>query len=1079
MKKRILSFVLLLACVTVLAAAVAFNGFAADTVTMADLASGDATVQSGDTVTIASADDLDLLAKYVADGGATEGIIFLQTGNIAMKSGSATNRSTMREIGTADHPFKGTYDGAGYTISNVQFTNRDDNSVVGKKTGLNTYRAPFAYIEDAEVKDLTILLGTKTSTPGTQSYLGGIVAKAVNSTISGCSVATDTANTTIAEGGRVMGIATGVGHVGGIVGHADNTVIDGCTVYVVVKGAGRVGGIVGLAENGSVISDCRMAGTVDTMGTNAGKCLGYGGIVGELKGSAVENCYAGGTVKGFINVGGVVGMVASDAVVENCFSDAKAEGSNGNASVIGAIAGLNEGTVKYAYASASVRENILKNIVLFGANNGIEEHVYLYDAVKNTDDSYDFVIGELVFHKGVVPCSLINSVCPAENCEACENTREVACTACGGNGFDGACSTCSGTGKVMCITCTHQICSSTGLVQADCYEFVAFDADTSITIGDVENITELDVALNAWITELHADSADAYVEWVVAGNKIINCTHTDFTYKAYEGKAPNCTETGVGDKHCALCDKLIEENVIVPATGHKWDPKGPTCIAAQKCLTCGVDNPEVPATGVHVVPDGTPACKEGVICATKGCDFVLSPTVKHSRPADAPVCATVTCTVCGGTAKSDVAHTPTDAYTCKDTTCSVCTETIVATTDHVLADGAFLCHDNKCTACGDTVSASVSHTRPEGVAACKEGVECTVCGETIATGAQHSAGMAPGCERNQICTACGKELQPALGHSYAGEQNCYEGITCRVCGTTKTEVIDGVTVTYGPLGNDYCVANRDGATCTIGVYCSVCGRRMVKPLGHALGDEATCGKGQSCTVCHIMIENATGEHTLDWANAKEVKAATDVAGAIVEVTCTSCARVFERYLPGDATDADGIVSIEGVGATNVITVDTLKVSDFATNAVATNNKLIQAMKITVTAGGVAVTPDGKVKVSLALNNTALKLSAGDIKLFNLDTGAEITGFTVDGGFVTFETDAYGNFGVATSADVYADNFPDEDSGLPIGAIIGIVAGAVVLVTVVVVVIVVLSRKKKGGASVDDGAGASDDEGNAE
>ena len=1091
MKKRILSFVLLLACVTVLASVVAFHGFAADTVAMADVTAGTATVEAGDTVTISTADDVLALAAYVEAGGLTEGVTFLQTANIAMPNVTNALFSTMNPIGTATNPFRGVYDGAGYTISNVQLTKNTMTAMANGAAALTNYRAPFAYIEGAEIKNLVISLGSKAAAPGTINYLGGIVASAVDSSITGCSLtalASDCGQGALASG-QIQGIfnaTTGVGNVGGIAGYANNTVIDGCTVYTNIVGMARVGGIVGLAENGTVISDCRMAGNVDVRGANATKCLGFGGIAGELIDSKIENCFSGGTVKGFSNVGGVVGMIDADSAVENCFVNAKITPANLTQSkCLGTIAGLNNGTVKYAYASVAVRASIKDNIVLFGNDQGTVEHVYFYDTVKNADETYDFVIGSLVqVLNGEVPCSSVNTECPAENCVTCGNTRRLDCEACAAPGE--TCVVCNGEGFVKCDVCTHQICDSTGIVTIDYYKFEAFDASTSITIGSVENITELDVALNAWITELHPDNADDYVSWVVVGNNIINCAHTDFSYKAYEGEEPTCTETGVGNKHCALCDKLIEENVIVPANGHKWDPKGATCIAAQKCLTCGVDNPDVPAHGLHKAPSGTPACREGVICATEGCTAVVEPSAKHTRPADALACADAICTVCEGLAVSDIPHTPDAEYKCKDTTCTVCAAVIKPTEPHVLPEGAHLCHDNECTACGDTVPASIAHTRPEGVPACKEDVICTVCGDTIATGSAHSAGMAAGCERDQICTSCGKILQPRLGHSYApdAKQTCYQGINCRTCGEVKKEIVDGVEVTYGPLGNDYCIPNRDGATCTVGVFCSVCGRRMVKPLGHSLGDEATCGKGQSCTVCHTIVENATGEHTLDWANAKEIKPATDVATAIVEVTCTTCARVFERYLPGTATDSDGLVSIEGVAADKTITATTLKVSDFATNSVAANNKLIQAINIAVTSAGEAVTPDGKMKVSFALNNTVLKLKKEDIKLFNLDTGAEISGFTVDGGFLSFETELYGNFAVTTSAEVYSANFPAEnngtdENGAPIGLIIGIAAGAVVLIAVIVVVIVLLTKKKKGGASVDDGAADDGDEGNAE
>ena len=1091
MKKKILSFVLLLACVSLLASVFAINTSAANTVTMTEVNTGVA-VASGDIVTVSTADELFMLAKYVSDGKTTEGITFLQTANIALPTVSNVNFSTMDPIGTATHPFKGTYDGQGFTISNVQVTRNNRTGFAA----LATYRAPFAYIEGATLKNVTVAIATRTAAPLTMSYIGGLVAKATDSSIIGCSVVEDKVNTTITEGAKVMGMMTGVGHVGGVVAYASNTVIDGCTSYILVQGAGRVGGIVGLAENGTVIRDCRSVGKVqNAIGSAvAAKCIGYGAVAGELKGSAVENCYASGSVDAYNKVGGVVGIADATSTVANCFSDAKVTASASGA-VYGAIAGENAGALSYLYATIANRQNYLENIVLVGANTGTMADVYFYNTVEN-GEGYDFILGELVTNKDThVPCSLINGVCKAENCPICHNERFVDCENCDETTM-ATCVTCEGAGKIACTECVHQVCDTKGYIVRDTYEFVAFDENTSITIGTKTGIRELDVALNAWITELHAENADEYAVWKVVGNTIINCMHTDFVYKPHEGKAPTCFDPGFGDKYCALCDEFIEADVVIPATGHKWNA-GATCVSAQKCTVCGEENPDVPATGVHKAPIGTFACQEGVACTVCGTDIV--PSQAHTRPADAFACADATCTVCGGVAKSAVAHTPAATYTCKDTTCTVCSAVILATTEHALPAGAHLCQDNVCTACGDTVRASEAHTRPEDAEPCKENVPCTVCGDNIATGARHSAGMASTCDTPQNCTTCGKELQPALGHNYQGEQNCYQGITCRVCGKYKTEIVEGVEVTYGPLGYDFCVPNKESATCTVGVYCAVCGRRMVKPLGHTLGDEATCGKGQSCTVCNTIVENATGEHTLDWTAIVVVKEATASTPAIVEVSCTSCSRVFERYLPSNTTDENGYGKIENLPLGSTVTIDVLKLSDYTSHALAATAKMLQAMRIgATTLAGDA--PEGTFAVSFALNNSAVRFDAKDIKVYNLATSEEITEFTVADGFISFEA-ALGDYVITTTGEAYESIFPatqkpatkpteptepaeptdpaDDEDGAPIGLIIGIVAAAVVVVAAVVGVVIVLSKKKKKGGASAEKVVATEDNGNEE
>ena len=103
-----------------------------------------------------------------------------------------TNLTTEVMIGTAEHKFSGTFDGDGHTIT-------------FNKTASEDYCAPFRYIEDATISNLTVK-GTVTTT-GTK--LGGLVAYACGTnTISHCTVSAiltcnRTGNTDASNGGFI------------------------------------------------------------------------------------------------------------------------------------------------------------------------------------------------------------------------------------------------------------------------------------------------------------------------------------------------------------------------------------------------------------------------------------------------------------------------------------------------------------------------------------------------------------------------------------------------------------------------------------------------------------------------------------------------------------------------------------------------------------------------------------------------------------------------------------------------------------------------------------------------------------
>jgi hypothetical protein len=178
-------------------------------------------------------------------------------------------------IGNDTHPYTGTFDGKGHSITGLS------------NTGI-------AEVANSDYQGLFGYVGS-----------GGVVKKV---TLEYASI-------------------TGKESVGGIVGYNQGTVSDchvgsGVTIRIVQSNSSRIGGIVGSSYNGTVI-DCTSAASF-TMAANLGQCGEFGGIVGLASNSTVSNClYLGDQIGGNYGVGAIVGnnykTGDTDAIVSNCF----------------------------------------------------------------------------------------------------------------------------------------------------------------------------------------------------------------------------------------------------------------------------------------------------------------------------------------------------------------------------------------------------------------------------------------------------------------------------------------------------------------------------------------------------------------------------------------------------------------------------------------------------------------------------------------------------------------------------------------------------------------------------------------
>ena len=166
---------------------------------------------------------------------------------------------TFTIVGTSTHPFCGTFDGAGHTITGISVSKSGDAD--GSRLGL------FGSVgSKGVVKNVTI---TGSSFAG-WDYVGGIAGYNQGGIITNCHV---TSSVTI-------GSNSGKEHHGGIVGYNSS-------IY-------------------SIVSHCTSGAIVTNSGQAA--CHYFGGIVGNNSGGTVEYCLAvGATVSAVTNSGAIAG----------------------------------------------------------------------------------------------------------------------------------------------------------------------------------------------------------------------------------------------------------------------------------------------------------------------------------------------------------------------------------------------------------------------------------------------------------------------------------------------------------------------------------------------------------------------------------------------------------------------------------------------------------------------------------------------------------------------------------------------------------------------------------------------------
>lgn len=285
---------------------------------------------SGGIYQLATAEQLAWFANAVNNGNTS--IKAVLTADIQLNaSGSTDNEWT--PIGTTTHPFTGSFDGAGHTISGL-YINTPSTSNVGL-FGVIKNTADEGKTESVApefiVSKKTILIKNLNVTGSVTGYqnVGGIVGRSESAGIKDCYF-----------NGNVIG---GYNSVGGVVGLANaETVVTQCHSSGSVKGEQRTGGIVGYANSNSVVSKCYSDAAVT--GTR-----NVGGLVGTVSGANLVGGFFRGSVAADNRVGGAVGY-STVSIVRGVYAIAPVNSTGADkGGAVGIIFGGEYTSVFYCY----------------------------------------------------------------------------------------------------------------------------------------------------------------------------------------------------------------------------------------------------------------------------------------------------------------------------------------------------------------------------------------------------------------------------------------------------------------------------------------------------------------------------------------------------------------------------------------------------------------------------------------------------------------------------------------------------------------------------------------------------------
>jgi hypothetical protein len=278
---------------------------------------------------ITSDSDLDTMLSMInADAGhdGASTLSYELTGNLdyAQDSSNTTSASTANWSGI--DWFSGTFNGDGYTISNIKYTSDSSTTAIPNTDAAGSDFGFFRVLNDATVENVTFQ-NVNVASITSNASAGGVAVASFASTITGVSLATPSISAPTGGGNSYVGGLVGVAYANEFADDGSATSDGGESIFTddsvsggSIADANRTGGIAGVATGPTTIDDDYVNTTLSnpvhavdgTTGQSGTSFYTVGGLVGavgvtytvsggaEAAGVVMDNDSIAGTIKGAI-----------------------------------------------------------------------------------------------------------------------------------------------------------------------------------------------------------------------------------------------------------------------------------------------------------------------------------------------------------------------------------------------------------------------------------------------------------------------------------------------------------------------------------------------------------------------------------------------------------------------------------------------------------------------------------------------------------------------------------------------------------------------------------------------------------
>ena len=291
-------------------------------------------------------------------------------------------------IGNNNSNFNGTFDGKGFTLSNL---------IIDRTTD---YIGLFGY-NTGTIKDITLDSVDITG----DDHVGGLVGRNDG----------ENSNVGIINNSNSSGSISGNFSVGGLVGSTTISSIENSTSSANVKGTdNNVGGLVGGSTTISSIENSTSSGSVSGMNN-------VGGFIGFNDSGIITDSTSYGNVEGDANVGGFVGQY-QNAITSPAFKianstsygDVVGKGGNTDGNIGGFVGRNQEGTINNSLSSGSVQGGNL-NVGGFVGNNISGTYTNDTWCKPAADNSPVAAVGSGGSVTGITDCIIVETAVDVEN----------------------------------------------------------------------------------------------------------------------------------------------------------------------------------------------------------------------------------------------------------------------------------------------------------------------------------------------------------------------------------------------------------------------------------------------------------------------------------------------------------------------------------------------------------------------------------------------------------------------------------------------------------------------------------------